>query len=266
MAWVRMDDRRAMHPKLCDAGFAARGLDEAAIELCASDETDGFIADKRLKHLGAVHGETWRGIERLAQILCSPDVDRWRRDDERGGYWIKDYLDYNPSHAELEAKRAADRGRKRSGRGKESPQIPKGVREDSKRNPSGLRKESAAGAPGRDGTGGIQEETRAPDDLLGSHAHRLTVLAFEQPVKPVLRSSGEPFPAVLGIFRRLLEAGVSINDLQAAIVSGIDVWSTAGIQTAIARSKPPRNGRDPNANQAAIRAATDRLRAVEVHR
>ena len=38
MAWVRLDDKRATNRKLRAAGFAARGLDEAAICWSAHEE------------------------------------------------------------------------------------------------------------------------------------------------------------------------------------------------------------------------------------
>ena len=146
MTWVKMDDKRALHPKLCEAGFAARGLDEAAIELCASEETDGFISDKRLLLLGGAHGESPKGTLKLVAVLIA--CDRWTRNEEREGHDIRDYLHYNPSHAELEAKREADRKRKR--RTLDSDSEPDGIQEESDWNPDGF---PIGSSPPRDGTG-----------------------------------------------------------------------------------------------------------------
>lgn len=74
-------------------------------------------------------------------------------------------------------------------------------------------------------------------------AHTLARLAFEQPVKPVLRSKGNAFCAVQAIFHRLLEAGEDAKWLDAAIRHGVDTWTIAGVQTAIAKAKQsPRLG------------------------
>jgi hypothetical protein len=128
---LKFDDKRAMHKKLRRAGFAARGLDEAAICQSGAEETDGFIDDVTLALLGTAHGESPKSLAKLAAILCSPEVDRWMRDDQRGGYVIKDYLVYNASHEELEDKREKDRQRKRPGIPQDSERNPSGVAEDS---------------------------------------------------------------------------------------------------------------------------------------
>ena len=71
-----------------------------------------------------------------------------------------------------------------------------------------------------------------------ARAHELTTLAFEQPIKPALRAGGKgAFPAVLGIIDKLLEAGHPDNTIEAAIRSGVEVWTTAGLTTAIAKAK-----------------------------
>lgn len=115
MTWAKMDDKRATHWKLRQAGFAARGLDEAAIEQIAGDETDGYISAATVEWLASAHRcDDWKElVDRLV------DATRWTPTD--GGWIVNGYLDYNPSHAELEAERAAKReaGRKgglRSGR------------------------------------------------------------------------------------------------------------------------------------------------------
>jgi hypothetical protein len=85
----------------------------------------------------------------------------------------------------------------------------------------------------------------APDgagaDPIGDTAQRLTVLAFEQPVKPTLRDGGRgAFPAARAIIERLLRNGVPVERVEVAIVEGVDVWTVAGLQTAVARSRPSR--------------------------
>lgn len=129
MAWIRFDDKRAMHRKFRRQGFAVRGLDEAAICHCGHDETDGFVSDEALEDLAHHHGVALKGTVKLAETLVS--MDRWSRVE--GGWWIKDYLDFNPSHADLEAARKRDRERKRNR---------SGTTADSAGNPGGTEAES----------------------------------------------------------------------------------------------------------------------------
>jgi hypothetical protein len=85
-------------------------------------------------------------------------------------------------------------------------------------------------------------EPKPPSDLIAKTAHRLTVLAFEQGCKPVLRSDGNAFVAVLGIFDKVLRSGRPVNELERAITGGyIDVWTVAGVTTGISKAKPRRS-------------------------
>lgn len=128
MAWARLDDKRALHRKFRRHGFATRGLDEAAITYCSHEETDGFVSDDALDDLAHHHGVTLKATLALARELTN-GMDRWDRDDERGGWWVKGYLERNPSHAELEAARDRDRNRKRKrqGSGLDSDRKPNGI-------------------------------------------------------------------------------------------------------------------------------------------
>lgn len=112
MAWLRLDDKRVLHRKFRRQGFAARGLDEAAACWCAHQETDGFLSDDALEDLAHHHGVSVPVAKKLAAQLVDP-MDRWERAEDRPGWWVKGYLESNPSHAELEAKRKRDRERKR---------------------------------------------------------------------------------------------------------------------------------------------------------
>lgn len=99
MPWVKLDSSRATHRKLRIAGFAARGLDEAAMCQVCEDGTDGFLSDGALAMLAVAHRE--KRVKSLVDLLCSSDVNRWEKTD--GGYLIHDYLVYNPTRAEWEA-------------------------------------------------------------------------------------------------------------------------------------------------------------------
>lgn len=85
---------------------------------------------------------------------------------------------------------------------------------------------------------------KATDDPLTKAAHRLAVLAFEQPVKPVLRSNGDSFSAVLSLLKSQLHAGRTVQAIERAIEAGVDVWTAAGLATSIARAKQAAGSRN----------------------
>jgi hypothetical protein len=96
-------------------------------------------------------------------------------------------------------------------------------------------------------TEGVSPAPSSPRTLIEQHAQRLAVLAFEQPVKPVLRGGANAFPAVRAIFIRLMDNGQSVQAIERAIRAGVEVWTVAGLQTAIAQANPklrPRPHRD----------------------
>lgn len=112
MGWAKFDDQYATHPKLV-GDLEARGLDAAGICQCAKDLTDGFVSDTTMLPLIAAGARQPHAIA-MRLVLRG----RWTRDDERGGYWIHDYLDFNPSREQEMAKRQADKERKASERRK----------------------------------------------------------------------------------------------------------------------------------------------------
>ena len=100
MVWFKVDDRFHQHPKALKAGNAALGLWIRCGTYCAQYETDGLIPRKVVHDFG-----TKRERDRLINATLLVPVD--------GGYQMPDFLDYNPSHQDLEQKRKIDRERKR---------------------------------------------------------------------------------------------------------------------------------------------------------
>jgi len=125
MPYARIDDRWDEHPKFVDLDLAAFGLMACAIVYSNRQLTDGFIPDKAVRSFGACG----KG-PKIAERLVAAGI--WIRVD--AGYEIVGFLDHNFSRAEVEAKRASDRNRKRpakdsarnpDGRGDESDRIPR---------------------------------------------------------------------------------------------------------------------------------------------
>jgi len=104
VTWFRIDDGFGDHPKVIRAGNAAVGLWVRCGAWSSKHLTDGHIPPE----IYAAYGRTAE-IERLVSARL------WQVDDS--GMWMPDYLDYNPSRADVMDRRKADRERKRQGRG-----------------------------------------------------------------------------------------------------------------------------------------------------
>jgi hypothetical protein len=123
VAWVKLDDRITDHKRY--GALSERGLGALVrcLAWCNRNETDGFLPARILSTLISAAGR--RELE-----ACRLPEDG---QDERGaflpdyrvaiavplvasgaGVWIRDYLDYQPSRAKLEAER--DKARARMGR------------------------------------------------------------------------------------------------------------------------------------------------------
>lgn len=114
MTWLKTDDRFPEHRKIRRLTDAAYRLHHTAMCACAKDETDGLVTEADLADME--HGQRLRKhIDALVSAgLWEPVKDGWL---------IHDFLDYNPSHASLVTKRAADRERQeryRKGRPQQS--------------------------------------------------------------------------------------------------------------------------------------------------
>lgn len=142
MSWAKLDDAILDNPKIAKAGILGFALHVAAITWCARNLTDGFIPRQRVTSLldvaGTVTGylqvtpasrEPCEGdLLRMSQTVRTPTADSiaahmmecglWRYDEERDGYWLKDYLEYNPSREKVLAERARKSANKVASRGK----------------------------------------------------------------------------------------------------------------------------------------------------
>ena len=105
--WLKTDDRFPEHRKIRRLSDGAYRLHHTAMCACAKDETDGYITKADLADM--------QHSERLAKYIPAlVDAGLWEEVDE--GWLIHDFLDYNPSHAQQDEKRAADRKRQEARR------------------------------------------------------------------------------------------------------------------------------------------------------
>lgn len=166
MGWAKIDDKRWQHPKLRRAGLEASCLDYHAISYAAAMKTDGFIDENVAEMIAGV--KHWRKL--VARLV---EVNRWERDSSgREGWWIHDYLDYNPSAAEIAAQQAAKSERARhaavarwgrsdaSGMQDASAEHPRSMQDASSKHASGMR---AASAKQRRGNAPIPSRIRTKE-------------------------------------------------------------------------------------------------------
>lgn len=115
MSWVKLDDQFSHHPKIMQAGPLAGWLHVCALCYCASYLTDGFVPNGVTNVLAdyANIGVTTAGNDMVAfghdvapseLVDTLVDVGLW--EIVTNGYLIHDYLDYNPSKADVLAERA----------------------------------------------------------------------------------------------------------------------------------------------------------------
>jgi hypothetical protein len=108
MPWVKLDDSFFSHPKVVAAGTEAVGLYVMALTYSAHHLTDGHVAAAWVKEKAGPKAR------KLVAALTEPptgfECALWERNGT--GWVIHDYLDYNPSRAEIMKKRKADTERK----------------------------------------------------------------------------------------------------------------------------------------------------------
>jgi hypothetical protein len=141
VSWAKFDDLYDDHRKIKRAWKRhprAVGLHSMAVTYCARHETDGVVDPEWLEEkLPATK-------ERNAVLAVLVDCGLFEplQDDH---YLVHDYLDFNESRADAEARRRRDSERKRGGAPKESNGNPNGIRTES----NGIPKASRARPRGR---------------------------------------------------------------------------------------------------------------------
>lgn len=109
MAWVRLDDHFDENTKLQAAGPLGVALWTCSLAYCNRNLTDGFIPKSKahtlldfdgLAMVDGMHGEDITGA-----MIAKKLVDVGLYEVVEGGYIVHDYLDYQPSKAEIEAQR-----------------------------------------------------------------------------------------------------------------------------------------------------------------
>lgn len=107
MAWARFDDRFHGNPKVMGVWQTcpeAIGLYVMSVTYCSQHETDGLVHDWFLQTLEPKRSKR----NRLTSALLNAGMF----EEHSAGFLINDYLEFNPSKADLEARREAERTRR----------------------------------------------------------------------------------------------------------------------------------------------------------
>jgi hypothetical protein len=108
VSFAALDDKFHSHPKVLIAGNAAAGLYARSLAYCADQLTDGFVPEAWASSCGS--------RAEIASLLASK---LWRK--RRGGFVLPDYLEFNPSRADVLQKRVSAAERKRRSRSRHTP-------------------------------------------------------------------------------------------------------------------------------------------------
>jgi hypothetical protein len=110
MAWAKFDDNFYDHPKVIKIwrrNPASLGLHVRAITYCSRHLTDGIIPAAVVESLSPLQRD------REEQVAALIEEQAWYWDEASESFAIHDFLDYNPTRADLDEKREKDRERKR---------------------------------------------------------------------------------------------------------------------------------------------------------
>jgi hypothetical protein len=149
MTWVRLEDTFPEHPKVLAAGDAATMVFIRGLCYSARYLTDGFVPLAAARTLGTAR-----------QVTTLVAIHLWDQAD--GGYRIHDYLRYNPTRAQVEAKRT-DLSEKRAAAGRLGGRATFNREDGAKQNASKAESKTQANekqneSPGR----GKQNESPVP--------------------------------------------------------------------------------------------------------
>lgn len=106
MSWAKLSDDYHDNPKMVALGLTATGLHARCVAYCAKHETDGKVPKAWVA--GQLSELRPAEQKRVLKVL----LDEQAFSENGVAYVLNDYLDYNPSKAEIESKRVADRRRK----------------------------------------------------------------------------------------------------------------------------------------------------------
>ena len=142
--WTKLDDGLSSHQKLWRAARRLPGPDAFARALGAF--CVALLHANRYLTDGHVPDDAFESADVTPDVVAAlVAVHLVERDPARGGVVVHDFLEWNPSAAQVRARLARDRDRKRSRQGYVIPSITTGKNgaKTSKRTPMGFHADSA---------------------------------------------------------------------------------------------------------------------------
>lgn len=116
MPFALLDDKFHSHPKFVTAGLAARGLYTSALSYCADWLTDGFLSTEIAEALAGREKTVIRKLTKVGAWTAVKEGEIYDVHTPRNGvvevvmptdgFFIEDYLQYNPPRAIVRRKRA----------------------------------------------------------------------------------------------------------------------------------------------------------------
>jgi hypothetical protein len=214
VSWARIDDQMAFHPKMVKAGNEAVGAWARMIAYASAHLTDGFVPrDVAL----AIAGSKKLLDKMVAERLLDAEGDDYR---------VHNFLDWNPSGADVKAKRDRERAkkdqqRKRPGRGGDG-------RFESRGDNPGDNPRDNNGDNGGDNPGDNAQDAAGDN---GGDSLRTRPRPLSENINTSARTAGAPTPhqAVLAWFNR---RGVLVPDALgvAQVVQRIEAYVAASGQ------------------------------------
>jgi hypothetical protein len=109
--WVRLDVDYFTNPKTVAAGLNGRALHLASIAWCGQQLTDGHIPAAAVATIAHLAGIPTRSVPGTVTRVVAAGL--WQQTEH--DFYVKDYLEVNPSKAKVEAERERWRLSKKKG-------------------------------------------------------------------------------------------------------------------------------------------------------
>ena len=201
-----------------EAGPEAELLYVRGLAFCADVLSDGFISDRQLVRFVGVGLDC---VRERADALVKAEL--WERDDSGGGYWVRSWLNWNRSRAEITDHHVRDAARKRkpdppAEDENPPPPPPKGGLKTSDRTPNGIHAESDQHSNGS--PNGIRPRARTP-----LHSNSTPTPAPEQTLPLAKLAEPDPlarFPEFWAVYPRRVDRRAAEKQWRAALKRGAD--------------------------------------------